>query len=257
MSDRMIETLLSLNRDFYSRFADSFAITRSRIWPGFSRLLAHIPCGSTVLDLGCGNGRLAHYLAEQKQGITYLGLDFSARLIALARDWASGLENIAAEFRVVDVTRPGWASTVLPARFDTVLALAVLQHIAGHRLRLEVVRQASSFLPVDGVLLMSHWQFTSSPRTRGKIVPWSVVGIEEADLDPGDYLLDWRGGGVGYRYCRLIDEEEMIGLAADAGLLLVETYRADGWEENLNLYCVLKHAAAPGGRRATASGPSG
>ena len=120
------------------------------------------------------------------------------------------------------------------------LALAVLQHIPSFDLRLDVVCQAAALLRPGGVLAMSNWQFTGVERLRQKIVPWSRVSIDESELEEGDYLLDWRSGSVGYRYCHLVDEEEVAALAAAAGLELLETFRADGWEGHLNLYGVLR-----------------
>jgi SAM-dependent methyltransferase len=246
VDDRLVARLLALNRDFYARFAASFSTTRSAPWPGFSRLLDFIPHDSAVLDLGCGNGRMASFLAEQRQGITYLGLDSCAQVITIARDRAPESDSIRTDFRVVDVTCPDWTAAVLPQRFDVVLALAVLQHIPGRILRLDIVRRACSVLQPGGVLLLSHWQFTSNARSRSKIVPWQVAGVDESELEPGDYLLDWRRGGVGYRYCHWLDEDEMASLAAGGGLQVVTSFRADGWEGNMNLYGVLQRSNLPG-----------
>lgn len=35
--------------------------------------------------------------------------------------------------------------------------------------------------------------------------------------EPGDYLLDWKRGGQGLRYCHLVDEAEVERLAAGSG----------------------------------------
>jgi len=146
---------------------------------------------------------------------------------------------VAAEFRLADITRPDWTEAVQGQHFDGVLALAVLQHIPSFELRSGIVRQAAALLHPGGVFAMSNWQFTSSERLAKKIVPWSEVDIDPQGLEEGDYLLDWRRGRVGYRYCHLVEEEEVGALAAEAGLEVVETFRADGREGNLNLYALL------------------
>ena len=74
---------------------------------------------------------------------------------------------------------------------------------------------------------------------RRKIVDWEAVDIDEEDLDPGDYLLDWKRGGRGLRYCHLVDEEEMGALAAASGLIVRETFRAGGREGDLSLFAIL------------------
>jgi capsular polysaccharide biosynthesis protein len=59
-------------------------------------------------------------------------------------------------------------------------------------------------------------------------------------LDPGDYLLDWKRGGRGLRYCHLVDEAEIERLAAESGLRVCETFRAGGREGDLSLFAVLR-----------------
>ena len=58
-------------------------------------------------------------------------------------------------------------------------------------------------------------------------------------MEPGDFLLSWQRGGSGLRYVALIDEEATRRLATAAGLRIVDQYRRDGHEGDLNLYTVL------------------
>ena len=75
---------------------------------------------------------------------------------------------------------------------------------------------------------------------RRKIVDWSEVGMAEGELESGDYLLDWKRGGRGLRYCHLVDETEVGRLAAESGLRVRETFRAGGREGDLSLFAVLQ-----------------
>ena len=239
MDATLVSQLLKLNRDFYALFAAEFSATRAAPWPGFARLLPYLPDGCRVLDLGCGNGRLARFLDGHRRDIVYLGLDFSPRLLALAREATAHLKGVTADFRLADLGDRDWVKAVQSQRFDAVVALAVLQHLPSFDLRLRTVRQAAALLLPGGLLILSNWQFTDVERLRKKIVPWSRIGIDPGDLEQGDYLLAWRSGGLGYRYCHLVDGEEVAALAAGAGLKALETFRADGREGNLNLYAVL------------------
>jgi 2-polyprenyl-3-methyl-5-hydroxy-6-metoxy-1,4-benzoquinol methylase len=171
--------------------------------------------------------------------VVYTGLDASPQLIALARERADSFVGMKTEFRVVDLADPDWTEPVRGGWFTAVLALAVFQHVPSLALRTQLISQAATLLSPGGALLMSSWQFTSSERMRRKIVSWSDVGIDETELEPGDYLLDWKYGEPGYRYCHLLSEGEILALATAAGLELMETFRADGREGNLNLYAVL------------------
>jgi 2-polyprenyl-3-methyl-5-hydroxy-6-metoxy-1,4-benzoquinol methylase len=119
------------------------------------------------------------------------------------------------------------------------VVLAVLHHVPSFDLRLGVLRQVAGLLAPGGRLILSTWQFLDSPRMRRKIVDWAEAGVAEEALEPGDYLLDWRRGGRGLRYCHLVDEGEVERLAAESGFRVRETFRAGGREGNLSLFAVL------------------
>ena len=115
----------------------------------------------------------------------------------------------------------------------------MLHHIPGGDVRARILRQARELLAPQGHIVVSTWQFMDNERMRKKIVPWSVVGIDERELEPGDALLNWKRDGDGLRYCHWIGEDEMRALAAQAGLRVVETFRAGGREGNLSLYAIM------------------
>ena len=232
--------LLALNREFYAAFARPFAASRPVSDPGLVCILPYIPQRASVLDVGCGNGRLVHLLDRERPGATYLGVDATPELVELARAQAGELTTIAAEFRVADVARPGWGGGLPGAPFDCAVVLAVLFHIPGFDLRVGVLREVASLLKPGGCLILSTWQFLGSARMRRKIVDWAEVGIAEESLEPGDYLLDWKREGRGLRYCHLVDEAEVQRLAAGSGFRVCDTFRAGGREGNLSLFAILE-----------------
>jgi SAM-dependent methyltransferase len=78
-----------------------------------------LPPGGSVIDIGCGGGRLCQLAAPHAGRV--LGIDYDPRNLAIAR-----AENTHAhvEFRLGDVT------SVLPGeQFDLALLVAVLEHI--------------------------------------------------------------------------------------------------------------------------------
>lgn len=239
MRKETIDKLLALNRDFYATFAEHFAATRSISDPALTAILPHLPRRGCILDVGCGNGRLALLLDQERPGSTYVGLDAVPALIQVARAQLGCLSEISASFHVADVAHPGWTSGFPNASFDCVVLLAVLHHIPSSGLRARILHDLVDLLTLDGCVIISTWRFLSSERIRRKIVPWTEVEIEEENLEPGDYLLDWKRGGRGLRYCHMVDEAEVGRLAAASGLLLRETFRAGGREGDLSLFAVL------------------
>ncbi len=243
MNNSVRQRLLALNRAFYSRFAAAFSATRFAAQPGYARIIRYFPPVCHVLDLGCGNARVAHFLDTHAEQATYLGVDVSPGLLHAARAQAANLARVRARFLLLDLGEPGWAGVLDRARFDVVLALAVLHHIPGAAHREAFVREAASLLKPGGHLILSNWRFLHSERMRRKIVPWERIGLTEADVEPGDYLLDWKKEGYGYRYVHQVTEEEVESLAAAAGLAVVEQFHSDGREGDLSLYSVLQRPA--------------
>jgi 2-polyprenyl-3-methyl-5-hydroxy-6-metoxy-1,4-benzoquinol methylase len=239
MDNTTVEKLLALNHAFYADFAESFADSRTLSDPAITRILPYIPRGARVLDVGCGNGRLALLLDRSRPGMTYVGVDAVPEMIEVARTQTADLENVEAQFHVADITRPDWPLVIGSLFINTVVCLAVLHHVPSFRLRARVLREMAGLLVPRGRVILSTWQFVDSERMRRKIVDWAEAGIPARALETGDYLLDWKRGGQGLRYCHLVGETELRQLATESGLSVRSTFRAGGREGNLSLFAVL------------------
>lgn len=240
MDERVRRTLIEINKAFYQRFASSFSETRYAPQPGYTRIIRYVPRVCHVLDLGCGNARFAHFLDAHVEQAFYLGVDVSPELITLARATTDRLQRVQASFLVLDLAEPGW-ELMLPVRhFHVVTAFAVLHHIPGYEYRLAFLRGMARVVRKDGHVILSTWRFLHNERMRRKIVPWERVGLSAADVDEGDYLMDWKRDGIGYRYVHYISEEEMEALAREVGLSVVERFYSDGREGDLSLYTVCR-----------------
>jgi len=237
MQPSVAQRLIDLNRQFYTDFGEPFSATRGRIQPGVRKVLDSLKGDETILDLGCGNGELARALARDGHRGAYLGLDFSLPLLA---DAESVPDGFPAEFREVDLTQLSAFSNQLPStkHRSLVTAFAVLHHIPGQNLRLDILKTIHELLAQGGRFIHSNWQFLNSPRLRGRVQKWSEIGLAESDVDENDYLLDWRSGGTGLRYVHLFGEGELAELAESSGFEIVETSYSDGKEGNLAIYQV-------------------
>ncbi|MGC9395993.1 MAG: class I SAM-dependent methyltransferase [Anaerolineae bacterium] len=231
----------NLNRTFYEALAEVFAASRGAKEPGLERVFEQMQPGARVLDLGCGQGRVAAMLPA---GCEYVGMDFSTEMLAIAERAANADVSVeqlssAPHFVVGDLLDPEWP-TLLPSDADWVILRAVLHHIPGEERRQSVVKRAAGCLAPYGRLLLANWQFLEIERLRRRLLSWDVVGLQADDVEPGDYLLDWQREGYGIRYVHLIDEDETVSLATYAGLTIETLFRADGHNNNLTLYAVLR-----------------
>lgn len=224
--------LLRLNRDFYDTFATDFSASRSRLQPGIMRALAALRPYDSLLDVGCGNGRVLTASQRYAPGSQYLGVDFSRQLL-LQTDIQPHCDFIYA-----DLTSPDWDAG-LPGSFDAAVCFSVLHHIPSPCRRLRLLREIKTALQPGARCALSVWEFLELPRLRRKIVPWEKVGLTEAAVDPGDYLLDWRRGGHGLRYVHHFEDDTLNALCTRAGFHVDESFRSDGENGTLANYMLL------------------
>ena len=235
METVIAQRLTELNSLFYQTFAQPFSDTRQRLQPGVRRVLESIPAQADILDIGCGNGAVWQTLYQRGHRGHYTGLDFSPGLLEIA---ASGVpEDITqARFIAADLADPDWTTGLLNGRYDCITAFAVLHHLPGEGLRQRVLENIHELLIPDGIFILSVWQFLNSPRLVTRIQPWDRIGLHTGDVDPGDYLLDWRHGGSGLRYVHHFSPEELDTLAQASGFVIMDSFLSDGENNRLGLY---------------------
>lgn len=235
MKPEIAQRLIELNRRFYTDFGEAFSVTRGRIQPGVRRVLDSLNGDETILDLGCGNGELARTLARDGHRGAYLGLDFS---LALLKEAGPAPKGFSAEFREIDLIKLSVDTVQSSVNNDwsLITAFAVLHHIPSLSLRLNILKAVHELLAEGGRFIHSNWQFLNSARLRQRVREWSEAGLAEAEVDPGDYLLDWRSGGEGLRYVHQFSERELAELAESSGFRIDDTFYSDGKEGNLAIY---------------------
>jgi SAM-dependent methyltransferase len=223
---------LEINREFYQSFAGPFVDKRDRLQPGVLRAIEDLPMDARVLELGCGHAALAAQLHRHGFQGRYVGLDHSQALLDRR---AASLQPPTYEFCRADLSDPAWPEAIaaLGGPFERVLAFAVLHHLPTEELRLAVLAEIRRLLMPSGSLAFSVWDFPNSARMRRRIVPWPQAGLSADEVDPADFLLDWRHGGSGLRYVHHFVSEELHGLSEKAGFQVLEQYHSDG---GLGLY---------------------
>lgn len=240
-----IKKLNALNLDFYQKVAQHFSDTRDQAWPGWQQLLPliHIPEDQPlrVLDVGCGNGRFAIFLAESlpETQIVYTGIDFSEELLRIARQNLKAKNLTVKLIRSDIVTEQSEAARIgyLDVEFDLVVSFGVLHHIPSQKLRSIFVKTFLTLLSPGGSMVVTAWQFMKSDRQRQKVVDPTLAGISET-LEPNDYIMSWDGQTSAYRYAHHFDAAEINALLPQKNYT-VHQYQADGKEGNLNQYLVL------------------
>jgi trans-aconitate methyltransferase len=159
--------------DLYERHADAFDRDRGRTlqeraW--LDRLLAHVPTGGTVLDVGCGMGEpIARHLLER--GVRVVGVDASPSMIARCRTRFPDAEWHVMDMRALDLGRT----------FDGVVAWDSFFHLSMDDQRAMFARFAAHSGPGAPLL------FTSGPAQGEAIGSWCGEPLYHASLDPAEY----------------------------------------------------------------------
>jgi SAM-dependent methyltransferase len=181
---------------------------------------------------------LAGALAAAGHHGRYVGLDSSQALLDQARH---SVRHPSAAFLLADLADSDWPSALADVDLQPMewaFALAVLHHLPGEELRRRVASQVRAWLAAGGRMVVSVWDFLASPRWTARVLTWETVNLGEDQVDPEDYLLDWREGGLGLRYVHHFTPESLQQLGASAGFEVLETYRSDGDGGRLGLYQV-------------------
>jgi 2-polyprenyl-3-methyl-5-hydroxy-6-metoxy-1,4-benzoquinol methylase len=164
-------------------------------------------------------------------------VDFS---LPLLREAETQPERLQAKFLAMDLTKLAEHGRELftAGMWSVVTMFAVLHHIPSVDLRLGILQTVRQLISDDGKFILSNWQFLNSERLKRRIQPWEAASLSGSQVDPGDYLLDWRSGGTGLRYVHHFAETDLAELARASGFRVAEAFDSDGDTGNLSLYQV-------------------
>jgi SAM-dependent methyltransferase len=229
MDSATAAALDAIDRQFYRTVGPEFSASRSRLHAGIREAFEGLDGPRTVLDAGCGDGRVGLAWAAGdlaipwSAGCRYLGMDRSRELLNARAPWPAGLEAIEADL----------AGSWPEGPFDVVCTFSAIHHVPGRKARREVLARIAGALAPGGTWIVSVWQFLHRERYRRRIVDWAEAGVDPAALEPGDLLLDWRRGPRALRYVHHYSPDELAEDCAIAGLIPERRWTAD---EGLGLY---------------------
>ena len=134
-------------KNTYNEIGTVFSSTRNYIWPDLKPFLKDFPSKASVLDVGCGNGRLIMGLPKT---IKYTGIDISSKLLEEAKK--AHPDN---NFIETDITKPNiWKH--LP-KYDYIFCVAVMHHIPTRDQQLFILKQIKEHLKPNGKCLITVW----------------------------------------------------------------------------------------------------
>ena len=230
--------LIQKVRDDYNSIADSFSETRQKPWKGWDLLKKYFDQKKSVLDIGCGNGRLSNFFKYK----TYTGIDISKNLIELAK---KEYESKNTHFEVGNFQ--DLPSSTNKRKFDTIVSIAVFHHLPSTSGRKKALLQVQKALKNDGIFIFSIWNLLhakkyAKPRKKALLFSILTLGL----MHPRDLFIPWKkGSNKRNRYYYSFKEKEVINLLENTGFEVIETIpEANGKKVEiknaLNVYFVCK-----------------
>jgi tRNA (uracil-5-)-methyltransferase TRM9 len=223
MKKEVIQKLNNINKAFYKKVSEDFDDSRQYYWTGWEKLVPYLKDDMKILDIGCGNGRFYEFIKSKGFNVEYTGADVSVELLNLAKE-----RYPAASWKELDIVE-NYAE--LTGNYDLIVAFGVFHHIPSFELRKSI---ADHLVNTGKTVVISFWQFPKLKNLMNRQAKFNDFGIENSQIEKGDYLLDWQRGGEAVRFCHHVDETEVMKLLPNA-----EIFYADGKNQETNLYASL------------------
>lgn len=222
--------LLGLVKKNYDDIAQEFDQTRQKEpWSELNNLTEPVKDGDSVLDVGCGNGRLARLFFDKK--VKYLGIDSSAGLVELAK--RNFPDYHFAEGNILDL------SHLKTADFDYIYCIAVLHHLPGIDLQTAALEQLKNKIKPSGKIIITVWNLWEKPKFRKLIYKFAwlkVFGMNKMDF--GDIIFSWKNSlqeKLSQRYYHAFTERGLKKIVELSGLQIEKIYM-----DKYNYYLILK-----------------
>ncbi len=205
---------IDLNKETYNTIASQFSGTRDYLWEDLKMLEAYVKPNTTVVDIGCGNGRLYQLFAKCQ--CLYLGIDQSEELIKLAKSKFSK-PNGEAIFEIQEMTDLKLEQN----HFDQTWLMASFHHLPDKETRLKSLKQIADSLKSGGEIIMLNWNM------EGEWVQKKVAQGAYKKDDKKGYLVPWRDGSkynYGDRFYYGFSTSELKELAEKIDLTVKDQY---------------------------------
>ena len=192
------KALLRLSEEEYNVYASEFSTTRPFFWKELEFIKEYVEQGASVLDVGCGNGRLLDVFENTE--IEYTGIDFSKELISIAQNE-----------RGTKGTFLHGSALALPFddnSFDTVFSIAVLHHIPSKEYRQRFVSEAYRVLKPGGICVLTVWNTLQWKFAKTHFIHAMKKLCGLSDLDIGDMIIPF-GKEKKQRYIHSLTKREI------------------------------------------------
>jgi len=197
----------------YDAFASTFSKSRiGKKWPEVDYCVekARGELGRedfSVLDIGCGNGRLLESLKNQGWAGQYLGIDASVNMLQEAQKIYPQCRFLALD--MLDISE-------IKESFDAIFFIASFHHLSTIQDRVKVLFEVKKKLNEGGVIFFINWNLYSEENT--KKYAKNQTSPQEFQIKIGEYA----------RYYHGFMQEELQMLFLEGGFTIKENREFEG-----------------------------
>jgi 2-polyprenyl-3-methyl-5-hydroxy-6-metoxy-1,4-benzoquinol methylase len=209
------DKLLNIVRKNYAAIAGQYDQTRKKKsnenWQELIDFCSRLKERDSVLDVGCGNGRLLNLVKNKK--VDYLGVDASTELITLAKQNYPGYDF--QQGNILDL------SVLKEKKFDYIFCIAALHHLPGKDLQIQALEQLTGHLRPGGKIFITVWRWNQKKFRRRMLLAAIKRLVNLSDLDFGDLIFSWKnsqGKIVSERYYHFFTSRGLKSIAHAADL---------------------------------------
>jgi 2-polyprenyl-3-methyl-5-hydroxy-6-metoxy-1,4-benzoquinol methylase len=247
MNEKTQKKLRETVRESYDTAAADFSRSRKNlVWPQTEKLIESTLSktqrgnkATSILDLGCGNGRLLDVF--KKNNITYTGIEQSATLTGHAREKIKRehIKNAGVVTGdIVEFSSGNSRDTRLrgdDTTWDVILLIAILPHIPSRQLRVKMLRGIRGHLAPNGRLIITCWNLRAHPKHKHTVRKHAILKLfGKNKMEFGDIIFP----GFNNKTQRYYHAYTLRGLREElkqAGLTVERLYK-----DEKNLYALVK-----------------
>lgn len=200
-------------KDVYESIASDFDRTRYSYWDYVYNFIISIRPNTSLLDLGCGNGK---YLSV-RHDLKLFALDNCENLIKVVNTKYPTVKTF-----ISDVTETSFDSE----SFENIISIAVIHHLHTEERRLNMIKEIIRILKLNGRALITAW---ATEQTGTKTLT-KATKIN----DFNDFLIPWddkKNKVISQRFYHLFEKYEFEKLLSNfSNIKIIDSkYDRDNW----------------------------
>ncbi len=151
MREKKAKKLLQEVQKTYNAIAEEFSKTRQFIGKEFEFFKPLLRENQSIVDLGCGNGRLLIFLKKNLKTFHYTGVDNSENLLTEAKKLypeTSDIQFIESDMLTIPLS---------DLETDLIFSLRAFHHLPTEKLQLQALHEMKRILKKNGLLILTVW----------------------------------------------------------------------------------------------------